>query len=139
MQRKRGSFAFFITSPSDLSAPSTPESMFNFKDGDVPYQLDKLTITLFGSMTIDECKLLSIMLRSIYGITMRVPYDFDNAFFHGDTLTLSLSSLAEYLVRFFGRLDKLPTNCVLSMRDFFEYLITEVVPQKSQKNPSPSH
>ena len=133
MRRTTTSFAFFIS-----SHPAPPaESMFIFGDGDAPYSLN---VALFGSMTIEECKMLATLITRGYGhrFSMRVPPDLEHSRFHGDVLILSFEELMKHFEGFFGKPESLPSRSVVSMGAFFDYLRDKVAPKKAQKNPSPS-
>lgn len=120
MQRKgRGSFSFFIKS-QHTEFVDKPMFAFSSKPTLPPYL--PATVTLFGSMTLDECKALSSYLYLACGIRMRVPPDFDHARFHGDVLILSFSELINQIHKFFGHPGSLPTGACLSMSSFFDYI-----------------
>lgn len=139
MLRKRGgSFAFFITHTEKSSPASIERQMFSFPDGGgLPYVPE---ITLFGSMTVDECKMLAALINQKNGVRLTLPRDLDHQRFHGDTVTLSLDNLLNHLEQFVGNASQLPANAVVSMSAFFDYLRDEVYfKHKVVKNPPSPH
>jgi hypothetical protein len=116
LRRGGGSFSFFITP----KAVAQPNSMFSFAEDVVPYFL---TITLFASMTMDECKMLATLLCSAKNCYMVLPRDFDHFRYHGDAVTLPFSKLNKHFHAFFG---VPPVGSYLSMGAFFDYLRDEV-------------
>jgi len=124
---RKDSFSFCVSKPRSTKNAKLDETsqMFSFTEGDLP----KLkTVTFFGGMTRDECKMLALLIPNGRDFKVKIPHNFEHTSFHGDTLTLTQAELEKHLRDYFGDLNRLPKGCVLSLKKFLEYLLDEVLP-----------